>query len=350
VRRRWLAAVHIMLALVAALLLATTRGAALHAQGQPSGAQPGPAQENRNANLTADDYRNRLTEAIRMLEASPTPQTLQQARQTLADVDTVQLDTGEWILLQPLLDDVRAPDIALSRLKATVAQMDLARTDQLSQREARMAAILARSEFSTGETLLDRLLRWVQRWFAQITPASQQTDATTPWLDDASRTLSDGIQLAAGVALAVALAWWLTRFLRSFVRNREIRTQKMADTLPATAAEARVLASRQAHEGSYRNAVRSLYLSALLELEEARLVPADRTYTNRELLARMQEHLGRPSLRSTLAPVVDTFERIWYGIHEPDKQAFDAYRDTIDHLRADVASQAQSGEEASLQT
>ena len=112
------------------------------------------------------------------------------------------------------------------------------------------------------------------------------------------------------------------------MRRREDE-RVIEDDLPQTPAEARQRAAGSASAGDYRSAVRNLYLSALLTLEQHGLVPADRSLTNREVLARVgSTHPLRPHLQ----PVVETFDDVWYGVHEPDAGTYDAYTHSIDEV------------------
>ena len=88
--------------------------------------------------------------------------------------------------------------------------------------------------------------------------------------------------------------------------------------------------------GNYRSAVRNLYLAALLTLEQHGLVPADRSLTNREVLGRVD---STHPLRPHLQPVVETFDDVWYGVHEPDAGTYAAYAHSIDELET-LAEQA----------
>ncbi|RMD73583.1 MAG: DUF4129 domain-containing protein, partial [Chloroflexi bacterium] len=79
-------------------------------------------------------------------------------------------------------------------------------------------------------------------------------------------------------------------------------------------------AARQA--GDRRSAVRYLYLAALLWLDEQGLLHYDRSLTNREYLQQLRD---QRSLRDRLAPVVNTFDAVWYGQQVIDEQAFARY-------------------------
>lgn len=86
--------------------------------------------------------------------------------------------------------------------------------------------------------------------------------------------------------------------------------------------------------GDYRTAVRLLYLSTLLLLEERKLLRYDRTLTNREYLRQVADN---PSLVGALRPVVDTFDEVWYGQVEPDAGGYEAYARQVDRVREEAS-------------
>ncbi len=68
-----------------------------------------------------------------------------------------------------------------------------------------------------------------------------------------------------------------------------------------------------------------------LWLEERGLVRYDRSRTNREYLAQLR---GKPTYE-TFVPVVETFERVWYGKRPLDAEDFNKYETQIAALRTD---------------
>jgi hypothetical protein len=137
--------------------------------------------------------------------------------------------------------------------------------------------------------------------------------------------------LIGGVAVLGLLVYLLRGLLEDFVPDfrLSIGAEADKDAWPQSPQAARTRATRYAESGDFRQAVRQLYLSALLTLEERGLVAADRSLTNREVLARVpKSHPVRPHLQ----PVVDTFDEVWYGMHEPDAASFASYGDSIDAL------------------
>jgi hypothetical protein len=86
-----------------------------------------------------------------------------------------------------------------------------------------------------------------------------------------------------------------------------------------------------ARGGDYRAGVRFLYLSALLWLDERNILRYDRALTNREYLERVRDN---QALRARMVPIVDTFDRVWYGHMPIDAAAFAAYQRQIEELRS----------------
>lgn len=113
-----------------------------------------------------------------------------------------------------------------------------------------------------------------------------------------------------------------------YVRRRETAVPQAKKQSPA--AETAVAAGRrQLDEGNYREAVRQLFLATLATLEERGLLTYDRARTNRELLHALHAHAA---VAQQLRPVVDTFERVWYGFEPVDRAEYDALAQRIDRI------------------
>lgn len=132
-----------------------------------------------------------------------------------------------------------------------------------------------------------------------------------------------------GAVLLIAVMLYLLIGLR---RGMVAEARVAADDPEArlTAKTALSQAGDLARGGDYRTAVRYLYLSALLWMDERGTLRYDRALTNREYLERMRDN---PALRERLAPIVETFDRVWYGHAAIDAESFAAYREQIEALR-----------------
>lgn len=106
------------------------------------------------------------------------------------------------------------------------------------------------------------------------------------------------------------------REMESVIVEDEVRTEKAA-LAHADTAEA---------SNDFRGALRYLYLSAVLHLQERGILPYDKSLTNREYLNQSQVDIN---LQETLGPAVTVFDEIWYG-HKPcDADTVANYRDLL---------------------
>ncbi|MFN8492675.1 MAG: DUF4129 domain-containing protein [Caldilineaceae bacterium] len=301
--------------LIQIMLLANLFGSAL--------AQPQPT------TLSLDEYKNRLTQAAAQLEQTGnSTATVASVQKELAIIKTVLLPSGQMVTLQPLLGatDEKPPDreVALARLRLVRDQLKAAGQDHTAARLAMLDQILAQPEFNTPLSLWERFLRWLRSFLPQSALGNGQATGT------AVRVIAWGVAGVGAILLIVLLSYWLQGLFGSFVVDFDLRRRKQTgEEIPLTATTARQQATVLAQAGNYREAVRQLYLSALLSLEEHALIRYDRSLTNREVLAQVQKQ--RP-VQSHLQPIVETFDNVWYGIHEPDQATFVDYAQEIDEL------------------
>jgi hypothetical protein len=93
---------------------------------------------------------------------------------------------------------------------------------------------------------------------------------------------------------------------------------------------ARERAAESEAASDYRNAVRYLYLSSLLMLDERGLIHYDRTLTNREHLRQVAD---RTQVAEALRPVVNTFDDVWYGFAPINETLYQQFRHDVEQLR-----------------
>jgi hypothetical protein len=283
-----------------------------------------------NHTLSLAQYRARLDQVI--LEFSQTEdgdeaRALREAQAKLADVEAVELPSGEVITLQPLLADDETLDSALARLRLMQSQLEAAEQDNTAGRLAVLERVLARPEFTPLYRPLSpwqRFLNWLRSLLDRLPEGP-----ANPALAVLARAFGWLIAGVGGVLVALLLSLWLRGLLRDFVADAENRRREAGEAVPLTALEARQQAGMLAQAGNYRQAVRQLYLSALLALEESGTLHHDRSLTNREVLARVA-HIT--PLQRHLQSVVETFDEVWYGVQEPDHATFLGYQQEIDAL------------------
>jgi len=299
----------------------------------------GSLQAQDRSTLTLDEYKATLQSVRLLLDPSDNPQAaLENAQIKLQQIMTVTFASGVSIPVWSLLSDVRTPEVAISRIDTVIEQISLSVHDQGEERLARLQAVLDRQPKNPLAEWWQRFLRWLRDFFRQFArnnppppEALLRTGETAGWV----------IMALVVVMIALLLSFWLKAILGNIIADRRLRRKNSEDDLPTTAAEARQEAQQLAQAGNYREAVRRMYLAALLGLDESGLIHYDRTLTNREVLAQITpihgtDDRGKTAVQTHLRPVVDTFDRVWYGIHEPDAQSYRSYVAEIDELEAMV--------------
>ncbi len=290
-----------------------------------AGAGAARAQEG-GGSVSIADFHAIIADGIADIETAEGDEAVQAVSQLQARLNAlggVELSTG--VILHPDLSfiDPDDPDATLVRLRLLDSQLTLSANDDTDARLLLLDETLQELGLKKIETVLPH----------QVSEKPRQI--TAEGAAALGSLLKWGMILAGGILLVFILGSWLSGLLGSFVADAELHRRQTEGSAPITASQARQMASEMARTGNYREAVRHLYLSALFKLEESGFVPRDRSKTNRELLtavaadARVSEHLQ---------PVVDTFDRVWYGVREPDAATFRAYETEIDQLNQLLSS------------
>lgn len=210
-----------------------------------------------------------------------------------------------------------------ARLAVVRDEIDAGAADRSAAREAVLDRVLADRALRDRRSPWERVVEWVtdrvKRWWG-----GRSLPAGT---GEAALRLGQVIGWAVALAVIALTALWIARALGGL--TIDARAAAGPNAPPATPTEARARAESLAARGDYREAVRQLYLAALLVLEGNGLLRADRSRTNREQLAAVG---GGPALRGAMAAVVDTFDRVWYGVTVPGEATFRAYAETIHDL------------------
>ena len=134
---------------------------------------------------------------------------------------------------------------------------------------------------------------------------------------------------------AIALGAVVIFFIRQIQMNLVIEARDdVSDTaLEREETETAALARAETAEASndFRGALRYLYLSAILHLQERGVLPYDKSLTNREYLHQEQVNID---LQATLGPAVTVFDEVWYG-HKPcDAETVADYRELLQKVYA----------------
>ncbi len=281
------------------------------------------------APLPLADYQTQLVRWQTML-AQPDGATQTSAiQQEIAAIQQIELPAGAIITVQPLLgvpaDETIDLATAQTRLRTLSDELTAAATDDTAARLVLLSNIFGRAEFVARDSLWDRFWRWLRSWLPEMRTNENSTGAISPlfqWLGWALIGVS-------AVLLIWLLSYWLQNLLGRFIGGAERRPTGTNGASPPTAAATRRAAHQLADAGSYREAVRQLYLSALLALYERELIAYQPSDTNREVLTAIRD---QPILHQQLQPVIATFDDVWYGVHEPDRTSFDNYVAAVEKL------------------
>lgn len=191
----------------------------------------------------------------------------------------------------------------------------------------------AASDGSGSLAVLDRILKDPRFRYPDITPTTPPPEPTP----QPQRNTRSGDLIPAGLAQAVLVVIGIIAVIAVLLYiGRTLQVQRAAiapvetDSDPATSEAADTLAAQSEATLDYRQAMRYLYLSSLLMLDERGLIHYDRALTNREHLRLIVDN---PALLEALGPVVDTFDRVWYGFAPVDAQLYQDYRQAVERLR-----------------
>ena len=307
------------------LILLLWPDSALHAQQHPP---PRPFRVGAHSTMTLSAYQERLADALSQLDSGVDLATVQA---DIAAIKQVELPDGRILDIEPLLADIDNVADARARLETALGQLQRIDNDHTADRLAALDRVTGGLDLA-GLSLWERFLRWLGDLLDRIWP-QRQTAGDSAVGQAVGNVIGWGVVAVGSLLLAVLLSYWLRRFLGGILTDSVIRPSRTGSGGPATAAEARQQASIQSHSGDYRQAVRSLFLSALLHLRENDLLHYADSQTNREALANLDpDSPVRPHLES----VVETFDQVWYGIREPDEQTFDAYSREVNALMAET--------------
>lgn len=193
--------------------------------------------------------------------------------------------------------------------------------------EAALDDILSQPEFNYApaepnflQRMWQSLRQAVEDFFLRLFP--EQSNLRLP--------LNNLLVILAGVLVAVVLAFALRGLVTDFAADAAAAAEEALGGEPLTADLALQRAQDLSVGGDFRTAVRYLYLSALLLLEERGLLRYDRSLTNREYL-RSVAH--QPELAATLRQVIDVFDRVWYGFQTVNATEYAQYAQQVETLR-----------------
>jgi hypothetical protein len=187
--------------------------------------------------------------------------------------------------------------------------------------------ILSQSEFQWQPEQTVQAPDWLQRLYARFIDFLDRILFTTATVIYEGRTL---FKIAAVLLFAFILFFIARNLSRNLVREAQLAAEGNENDEVLTSKGALKRAETLSVQGDYRNAIRYLYLSSLLVLDEQGLMRYDRSRTNREYLRSVS---SKPELAKPLRDVIDVFDRVWYGFEGVDEQTYQSYVERVDELR-----------------
>ena len=134
---------------------------------------------------------------------------------------------------------------------------------------------------------------------------------------------------------AVALGAVIVFFVRQIRMNliSEANGDGTETELARVETERVALAHAETAEAArdFRGALRYLYLSAILHLQERGVLPYDKSLTNREYLHQAQNNVD---LHAALGPAIKVFDEVWYGYKPCDAETIANYRTLLQKVYA----------------
>jgi hypothetical protein len=187
--------------------------------------------------------------------------------------------------------------------------------------------ILSQPEFAWQEFVTNPVNDWLQQIWERI----------NRWLNDilGDRSFSiplnqNWLTLIASFLLALVLYFVFRTLFIDFTRETRLSSELGDENEPITSEAAFEKAQSLSRSGDYRSAVRYLYLSALLIMDERGVLRYDRSKTNREYLRSVS---GSPDLSEPLEEVIDVFDNVWYGYHALEEDSFKQYSNRVEELK-----------------
>jgi hypothetical protein len=270
--------------------------------------------------IDLDEYRAVL-EAV-SASLSDDPADTEAVLAELRGIDSVTLDNGATVtpdlslIIAALEAEPPDVDAAQRGIETILAGLALAETSAIdgAGAGALLDEVLARDEFQPepeedeSPSIMSRILGWVNR----------QVESFFNWLDDilggqgGEGSAASFVMAMVGVLAIVGIVAFAVRSVRQSMTPGVTRLAEGHAEDHYTSAQARAEADRLFASGEYRAALRLLYLATLIRWEEAGRLRFDRSLTNREVVGRVTLQ-GDAALLEQLSPLVDRFDRVWYG-------------------------------------
>lgn len=238
---------------------------------------------------------------------------------TLAQVNQLWLGVGSVRLIDGTVIDVNVSWLRVSNKSE----------DEIVRVRAQVQAILA-YESQHLVALADALALQEQlnRVLRDQEAAQPSTGPSTSSRASSSSASGSWLGQTALIGLAIVIVGVVVAYVLRTVQMQKVTLDLSPDEdAPVTAQEAAARAESATTTQDYRTAIRYLYLSGLLALDERGIIRYDASLTNQEHLAQLA---GQPRLRALFEPVVTIFDRVWYGVLPADAALYDEFRHALE--------------------
>lgn len=199
------------------------------------------------------------------------------------------------------------------------------------QTAEKLREILESPEFRSGENLgvldyiagmLRNIVEWLNDQVERLREPLRNIPVNGQAIIPGNMTL---LQLASVVLILVLLSAVAFFIFRNMRRSRRLLEKEDAELLASLRDPSDILerALSLCKSGEYRSAVRFLYISLLLSLNQLNLIHIDRAKTNRQYLKELRNaSFGGYEAVELLTSVYDD---CWYGGRNPDRESFDRW-------------------------
>lgn len=192
--------------------------------------------------------------------------------------------------------------------------------------------VLSAPEFQWQEKTPSKLAQWWENFKQQVWEWFQRLlnrDASASGAVAVPIPFGSYLITFISAALLMLALYYVLRDLHIGLSAEMSPEAADADGEPLTSGAALQKARTFSAGGDYRTAVRYLYLSTLLLLDERGVLTYDRALTNREYARGLT---GVPHLARLFSSVVDVFDRVWYGEQPLDSATYEDYAEKITEL------------------
>lgn len=281
--------------------------------------------------ISLETYRAIVAQALALVEQA-NETSVESRAPILAQADTLLAAAQEVILpsgssvnvnnssILALLEDPSSTDKALERLRSLNSALSHPPATVNAGDLKRLQEILSSPPFTATvqDNLFAEILKRIQDFLLRLL-----NQGATGVLDFAD------LVVLLGLLVIFAVVFYFVRNLRRNIIPEEVIKPPREDGIAVSSGEAFANAQHFAGIGDFRSAVRQLYLAALLSLDERGRLRFDRSMTNREVL---REPSIAPPLAAALEPIVETFDRTWYGFEPISARDFESYRRLVQAL------------------